>query len=316
MKDKKTRSTLLLLLTAVIWGAAFVAQSVGGESVGSLTFNGMRSLIGSVVLLPVIFMSDRKQKKNLCDSGSKSTRKNSKELWIGGILCGLIFCIASNVQQIGITETTVGKAGFITALYIVIVPILGIFVGKKVGKQIWAGVLLAVAGLYFLCMNGESFVISKGDVLIFFCSILFSFHILAIDHFSPKVDGVCLSCIQFFVSGVISMILAFWLENPQWRSIVQAGIPLLYTGVLSSGVGYTLQILGQRDADPTVASLVLSLESVFSVLAGWMILNQGLSETELLGCVLMFAAIILAQLPEKLFGKKKKCCFSQESGLS
>ena len=287
MKTGQMRNSLLLLLTAFIWGAAFVAQSVGGEAVGCFTFNGVRSLIGALVLLPVIWLMDSKKKEN------------QKTLITGGICCGVMLCIASNFQQFGISFTTVGKAGFITAMYILIVPILGLFMKKKPGLQVWLGVVLAVMGLYLLCMTSGSFSLSKGDFLVLICAGFFSLHILIIDYFSPKVDGVRMSCIQFLVCGILSMVMAFIFETPEVSVILSGWLPILYAGVLSCGVAYTLQIVGQKNMDPTVASLILSLESVFSVLAGWLILNQTLSLRELSGCVLMFLAIILAQLPQK-----------------
>ena len=287
MKTGQMRNSLLLLLTAFIWGAAFVAQSVGGEAVGCFTFNGVRSLIGALVLLPVIWLMDAKKKED------------QKTLITGGICCGVMLCIASNFQQFGISFTTVGKAGFITAMYILIVPILGLFMKKKPGLQVWLGVVLAVMGLYLLCMTSGSFSLSKGDFLVLICAGFFSLHILIIDYFSPKVDGVRMSCIQFLVCGILSMVMAFIFETPEVSVILSGWLPILYAGVLSCGVAYTLQIVGQKNMDPTVASLILSLESVFSVLAGWLILNQTLSLRELSGCVLMFLAIILAQLPQK-----------------
>ena len=299
MKTGQMRNTLLLFLTAFIWGVAFVAQSVGGEQVGCFTFNGVRSLIGAVVLLLVIAFLDGQKKRELGEKEFQAQKGDFKTLLLGGVCCGVMLCIASNFQQYGISFTTVGKAGFITALYIIIVPVLGLFMKKKVGAKIWIGVALATAGLYLLCMTSESFSVSKGDLLVLVCAGFFSLHILIIDHFSPKCDGVRLSCIQFFVCGVISMAAAFLLETPNLTTILSGWLPILYAGVMSCGVAYTLQIIGQKNMDPTVASLILSLESVFSVLAGWGLLNQKLSARELFGCVLMFAAILLAQLPEK-----------------
>ena len=205
---------------------------------------------------------------------------------------------ASSLQQIGLKYTTAGKAGFITAFYIVIVPVLGIFLHKKIGWKIWLAVVLALAGLYFLCIT-ESFSIGKGDVLIFLCALIFAVHIMVIDYFSPKVDGVKMSCIQFFVCGILSLPFMFTIETPKAVAMTAAWMPLLYAGVLSCGVAYTLQILGQKNVNPAVASLILSLESCFSVLAGWIVLGERLSLRESAGCVLMFAAIILAQLPDK-----------------
>ena len=299
MKTGQMKNSLLLLLTAFIWGVAFVAQSVGGEAVGCFTFNGVRSLIGAAVLIPVIYFLDAQKKKELGEEKFLEQRGDKKTLLLGGICCGVMLCIASNFQQFGISFTTVGKAGFITAMYILIVPILGLFMKKRVGAKVWLGVVLATVGLYMLCMTSESFSLSKGDFLVLICAGFFSLHILIIDYFSPKVDGVRMSCIQFFVCGVISTAIAFVFENPSFSAILSGWLPILYAGVLSCGVAYTLQIVGQKNMDPTVASLILSLESVFSVLAGWVILHETLSMRELFGCVLMFLAIILAQLPEK-----------------
>ena len=299
MKKEQMKNSLLLLLTAFIWGVAFVAQSVGGEAVGCFTFNGVRSLIGAIVLIPVIFFLDGQKKKELGEEKFLEQKGDKKTLILGGICCGVMLCIASNFQQFGISFTTVGKAGFITAMYILIVPIFGLFMKKKVGAKVWIGVVLATIGLYMLCMTSESFSLSKGDFLVLICALFFSLHILIIDYFSPKVDGVRMSCIQFFVCGVISTAIAFVTASPSLHSILSGWLPILYAGVLSCGVAYTLQIVGQKNMDPTVASLILSLESVFSVLAGWVILNQTLSGREILGCILMFLAIILAQLPEK-----------------
>ncbi len=290
----KLKNSLQLLLAAIIWGVAFVAQSVGMDYVGGFTFNAARSLIGSAVLLPVIFFMDSRKKK----SGEEKKKENPRDLILGGISCGIILCLASNFQQFGIKYTTVGKAGFITACYIVIVPVLGIFLGKKCGPLIWAAVGLAVAGLYLLCMQ-EGFSIGKGDLLVMVCAFLFSLHILVIDYFSPRADGVKMSCIQFLVCGILSGIPALLFEHPHFSQLTAAWMPILYAGVLSCGVAYTLQILGQKDMNPTVASLILSLESCISVLAGWLILGQKLKPREMLGCLVMFAAIILAQLPQK-----------------
>ena len=299
MKTGTMKNSLLLFLTAFIWGVAFVAQSVGGDTVGCFTFNGVRSLLGALVLLPVISFLDKQKKKELSKEDYLAQRGDNKTLITGGICCGLMLCIASNFQQFGISFTTVGKAGFITAMYILIVPILGLFMKKKVGIKVWLGVVLSTIGLYLLCMTSERFSLSKGDLLVLVCAGFFSLHILIIDHFSPKVDGVRLSCIQFLVCGILSMAAAFLFEAPELGTILSGWIPIVYAGVFSCGVAYTLQIIGQKHMDPAVASLILSLESVFSVLAGWVILHQALSFRELAGCGLMFLAIILAQLPEK-----------------
>ena len=289
------KNSLLLLLTATIWGVAFVAQSVGMDYVGGFTFNMARSLIGSAVLLPVIWFMGRNSSKKAEEAQESSSRKDL--LW-GGLACGILMCLASNFQQFGIKYTTVGKAGFITACYIVLVPILGLFLKKKCSPFIWLAVAMSVAGLYLLCIT-DGFSIGKGDILVLICAVLFSFHILVIDYYSPKVDGVKLSCIQFLVCGILSGIPALIFEKPEMSAVLTAWQPILYAGVMSCGVAYTLQIIGQKNMNPTVASLILSLESCISVLAGWVILGQQLSTREIAGCVIMFAAIILAQLPQK-----------------
>ncbi|MEI3412767.1 MAG: DMT family transporter [Blautia sp.] len=300
------KNSLILLLTATIWGIAFVAQSEGGDAVGAFTFNSTRSLIGSLVLIPVIFLLNKiNPKDNKDESGVSSENSSSgnifsrnRTLILGGISCGICFFLASNFQQLGIQYTSVGKAGFITACYIVIVPILGLFMKKKCSPFIWAAVAMALVGLYLLCIT-DGFSIGKGDILVLICAVLFSLHILIIDYFSPKVDGVKMSCIQFFICGVLSAIPALIFEHPQLSAFQGAWGAILYAGVMSCGVAYTLQIVGQKNMDPTVASLILSLESCISVLAGWIILGQKLSMREIIGCVVMFTAIVLAQLPQK-----------------
>ena len=294
---KNTISAALLVLTALIWGVAFVAQSVGSEHVGPFTFLSSRSLIAGVALLPLIAFRRR-------TSPAPKTPADRRNLWIGGLLCGCALTVASAFQQIGIAETTVGKAGFITALYIVIVPLFGLFLKKRVPLMVWLGVVLAAVGMYLLCIT-EGFSISRGDFFVLLCAACYSVHILVIDHFSPRVDGVRMACIQFFTCGILSGIVMLIAEKPTADVLVAAWLPILYAGLLSSGVGYTLQIVAQKNVPPTIASLLMSLESVFSVLAGWVLLGQALSLRELLGCVLVFAAILLAQLPENLFSRRR-----------
>lgn len=295
----RSRGIFMLSLAAFIWGTAFVAQSVGMDYVGPFTFNAVRFLIGGTVLLPLIIwmqMAKAKKTENSAAAIPVTPAGDSSVLVKAGFYCGVVLFISAAFQQIGIIYTTVGKAGFITTLYIVIVPILGLFFDKKVPYIIWICVVLAVVGMYLLCIN-ESFTLSKGDFFILVCAFCFSIHILVIDHYSPLVDGVKLSCLQFFVSGILSAIIAFILENPQISGLINGWIAILYAGVISCGIAYTLQILGQRDVTPVIASLLLSLESVFAVLSGWVILDEVLSFKELLGCVLIFIAILLAQLP-------------------
>ena len=294
MKTLPPKNLFILFLTALIWGTAFVAQAVGMDHIGPFAFNAARSFVGGAALIPVIFFFNRFK----TDGQRQQERANQKTLILGGVCCGLALGVASCLQQVGIKYTTVGKAGFITAMYIVIVPILGIFLGKRVGLKLWISVAIAIAGLYLLCMSG-TLTLQKGDLLVILCAIAFSVHILVIDHFSPKVDGVKMSCVQFFVAGLLSLAVMLLFEGaPAARDVALSWAPILYCGVLSSGVAYTLQIIGQKGVNPTIASLVLSLESVISVLAGWVILGQSMTGRELLGCVLMFAAIVLAQLPE------------------
>ncbi len=297
MDKKAMRSNLLLALAALIWGAAFVAQSVGMEYVGGFTFNGCRFLIGGVVLIPLIFYGERRQAEKEKETG-KSWWQRHKTGVAGGVCCGAILFVASSFQQFGVARTTVGKAGFITALYIIIVPLFGIFLKKKIPWSLWVSVSLATAGMYLLCMTG-GLGVNLGDVYVFVCAICFSFHILAIDYFSPKGDGVVISCAQFFTAGVISWIMTSVFEKPNLQSIMAAWAPILYAGIMSCGVAYTLQVVGQKNTDPVLASLILSLESAFSLIAGWVILGQKLSPKELGGCALVFGAIILAQVPAK-----------------
>ena len=305
MDKKKMRANLMLLLTALIWGSAFVAQKSGMEYVGPFTFNGVRFMVATIVLLPVIYLMGRINAKNSATENAVTAEKKAaqrKTLIIGGICCGICLFIASSLQQIGLIYTTAGKGGFITALYIVLVPILGLFLRRKVRKLVWLCVAIAAVGLYLLCMPAGGFDINglnKGDLIMLLCAVCFSFHILIIDHFSPKTDGVKLSCIQFFVCSLISLIPMFAFETISLSVLMDCAVPILYTGVLSSGVGYTLQVVAQKDTDPTIASLLMSLESVFSVIAGVIILHEVMAGREIMGCVLMFAAIIMAQLPAK-----------------
>lgn len=310
MEKTKWKNTVLLLLTAVIWGFAFVAQSVGMDYVGCFTFNCVRNLIGGLVLLPCIYLLGRIEKKETAQGdaaarGQAGKGYDRKTLLTGGVCCGVLLCVASNLQQLGIQSTSVGKAGFLTALYIVIVPILGMLFGKKCGLQVWIGVVVALAGFYLLSVK-EGFRLEAADMYLLGGALLFSVHILTIDHFSPKVDGVKMSCIQFFVCGILSGIVMLFTEQPTFGAIFAARLPILYAGVLSCGVAYTLQIVGQRNFNPTIASLLLSLESVFSVLAGWFVLQQKLSARELFGCFLIFCAVILAQLPDFKKAKDKQ----------
>lgn len=293
--SKKMRANLLLLLTAFIWGTAFVAQIKGMDNLGPFSYAAARNFVGGLFLIPVALYFRAKDKTQRT---KEEAAYEKKHLILGGIFCGLALFVAGSLQQVGLAYTTAGKAGFITALYIVIVPILGIFIGKKVRPIIWGCVAVAALGLYLLSIT-SGFSISKGDFLILLCALGFSIHILVIDYFSPKTDGVSMSCIQFFVVSVCSAVVMLIFEEPSWVNIVEAWMPIIYAGVLSSGVGYTLQIVAQRDTDPTTASLLMSLESVFALIAGMVALHEVMSGRQILGCVLMFGALIVAQLPEK-----------------
>lgn len=302
MDKKKVISILLLGLTAFIWGSAFVAQSVGMDYIGPFTFITVRSFLGGAVLLPVILWMDRVKNKGglfkQADKHQGRMKESNKMLFVGGACCGTVMAIGSSMQQIGIKYTTVGKAGFITALYIVIVPVLGIFLKKKVRIIVWFSVLLASVGLYFITMT-DNLSLQKGDYYMLLCAFCFSIHILVIDHFSPRVDGIRMSCIQLFVCGILCSIPMLVVEHPSVSSIMAAGIPILYAGIMSSGIAYTLQIVAQKNVNHVLASLICSLESVFAALCGWIILKEKLTLKELFGCIIVFAAIILAQMPER-----------------
>lgn len=284
MKKQNILGMLLLLLAATVWGIAFVAQSVGTNHLNAFAFNSIRNAIGVVVLLPVLGVTRRRP-------------LFTKDLIIGGTICGIALCIASNFQQLGIEHSTVGKSAFITTLYIVLVPVMGLFLKKKVSLQVWVSVVLAMIGLFLLCMKNEAFVLGIGDIYLILCALFFTIQILCVDHYVQKVDGVALSIMQFFVTAVLSGIGMLFTGLPSWSDITGAAIPLLYAGAISSGVGYTLQIVGQKMLPATVASLIMSLESVIAALAGWVILHEVLSEKELIGCALVFTAVILTQLP-------------------
>ena len=300
--NRQIRGSIMLFMTALIWGTAFVAQKSGMDTVSPVAFNGIRTLIGAVSLLPVIAIMNMRQ-----GAKAENTKEQKKLLWIGGVCCGLFLMAAGNVQQIGICYTTAGKTGFITALYVILVPLMGLLLGKRIRPIFWACVVASAVGLYLLCIPAEGGFgnINKGDIIVFICAFLFAGHILCIDYFSPKVDGVKLSCIQFFVAGGVSCVLMLFIDPALGYTLptlsdLQAGwFPLFYAGVMSCGVAYTFQVVAQADVNPTLASMLLCLESVFAVLAGAVLLGEGMGLREIIGCVLMFAAILVAQLPSK-----------------
>ncbi len=291
-KNHSARGNIMLIIAALIWGTSFVAQSVGMEYVGPFTFNAVRSFIGSAALVPFIFLFDR-----IGFSPKKMNRTEKLFLIKGGVICGFIVFAASSLQQIGIKYTTAGKAGFLTALYIVILPIIGLFLKKRSGFNVYIAVVIAVCGMYLLCIKKESVSLNYGDIMVIGCAFFYSLHIIVIDYFAPKTDCVRLSCIQFLINGIISSVFMFIFEKPDLNFIIAARVPILYSGLLSSGIAFTFQIIAQRYTKPVVASLLMSLESVFAVLAGWLVLKEVLSMRELFGCILIFAAVILAQLP-------------------
>lgn len=309
MKNQ-AKSSLLLFLAAVIWGCAFVAQSVSMDYIEPFTFNCVRNIIGSAVLVPCIWLLDRwkagSEEGQQAQKSQEEKRKAGKTLWMGGICCGIALCIASNLQQFGILYASVGKAGFLTALYIIIVPVLGIFLGRKPGKKLWIAVVLALFGMYLLCMKAGNLAPGTGDIMLLLCAAVFSIHILIIDKYTNLVDGVRLSAIQFLVCGILSGIAMFVWETPTIAAILAAWVPVLYAGVFSSGVAYTLQVVGQKGMNPVIATLILSLESVVSALSGWILLGQILSTREIAGCIIVFIAIILAQLPEQKLLEKRE----------
>ncbi|MBO4979003.1 MAG: DMT family transporter [Clostridia bacterium] len=297
------KGNILLFLTTLIWGCTFVAQDVAMEHIGPFEYQAVRSIIGAVVLLPVIFILDFKKKRS--GDWQPMPIETRKELVFGGIVCGFCLCVASCFQQVGIAlGTSAGKAGFITAMYILFVPIIGLFLGKRVAPHFWLCLALAVAGLYLLCITGADKGVTVGDFMTLMCAIAFAFQILAIDRFAPRVDCLKLSCIQFFVSGVFSAIPMFIFEGFNPDKIVAALGPILFAGVLSCGVAYTLQTVGQKYTEPTVGSLIMSFESFFAVVAESVILWVIPSGREILGCLLMLAAILLSQM--QIGGKKKK----------
>ena len=301
--SKKLKSDIMLLITAIIWGSAFVAQKAG-TVLEPFTYNGMRMLIGGLVLIPVIFLFKKINKEDP-DSVPKTElekQAEKKTLMIGGLSCGVVLCIASSLQQFGMFfDTDAGKTGFITSLYIVIVPILGLFLHKKVKPVIWFCVALGAVGFYLLCMAGKggSFTLTTGDMFVLLCAFAFSCHILVVDYFAPKCDGIKLSCIQFLTAGIIGIVCMLIFESPVIADILDCWLPILYCGVFSSGIAYTLQVLGQEHAEPSVASLILSLESVFAVLFGVLLIGESLTLYEGIGCVVIFIAVIISQLPSK-----------------
>lgn len=311
MYKNSWKGAILLLIGSFIWGTTFVAQSMGTNHLDAFSFNCIRNFIGVFALIPVLLwqICTKKEDMNIvqnCSSCDISTKPHpiqllravfTRDLFLGGLVTGTALCLASNFQQMGIEHSTVGKSAFITTLYIVFVPLLGLFFQKKLPLQIWCGVVLAMTGLYLLCMKNETFVLEIGDIYLLLCAFFFTIQITAVDYFAPKVNCIALSMMQFLVTAILSGICMIFHELPTFENILGAMFPLLYAGVLSSGVAYTFQIIGQKHLAPAVASLIMSLESVFATLAGWVVLKEYLSTKEFIGCALVFSAVILTQLP-------------------
>lgn len=293
---KNLKGSIILLITALIWGTSFVAQSEGMKHIQPFTYNAIRTLIGGIVLVPVILIF-----KTIAKRSSDYQKVDVKITLIGGVFCGIALFVASSFQQVGIVYTTAGKSGFITALYVIIVPLIELLLGRKQGRKIWLCVIMAIAGFYLLCINGD-FSINFGDALTLACAVFFAVHIIVIDRFLERgADGMVMACVQFFAAGLIMTVCMLLFETPRLDKIYIAGFSILYAGVMSSSVAYTMQIIGQRYTAPTIATLIMSLESVFAVLSGWLILGEQLSLKELSGCCLVFAAVIISQvsLPER-----------------
>ncbi len=299
MNKQKLKGNLMMLLTALIWGTAFVAQSNAMNNVDPFSFMAARYLLGALVLLPVIAVFSK-----------RSASKDHQTLWLGGISCGCVLFIASALQQYGLVYTTTAKAGFITTLYVIFVPVAGLFFHRRPAWIIWPAVVLSTIGFYLLCMT-DGFTLQIGDLLVLLCAIAFTAHIMVIDYFSPKVDGVKMSCIQFLICGSLSLMAALLLGPSSHAALGAAWLPILYTGILSSGVAYTLQILAQKFTDAVMVSLIGSLEAVFATLAGFVFWKLGYIDNgdvtlrQLAGCALVFVAVILVQLPLPSLTKRK-----------
>ncbi|MBP5653623.1 MAG: DMT family transporter [Lachnospiraceae bacterium] len=292
---KRWQANMLLLLAAIIWGAAFTAQSVGMEHLGPFSFNAIRFLLGGIVMLPFVALRQRSLKK----SESGPAPGLSKRVILTGVICGLLLTMANSIQQIGLLYTSPGKAGFITALYVIIVPVIGLFFGSRHTLRLWISVAIAVVGMYLLCVS-DSFTIEKGDILIIICAFIFAVHIMTVDKKAHDLDGMTISCIQFLTTGILcSVIVPFTDEVITFEAVKAAAVPLLYAGIFSCSFAYTFQIVGQQHTTPTAASLLLSTESVFAAIAAWVLIGDTMTAREIIGGLLSFFAVILSQLPSK-----------------
>lgn len=294
--------SFLLLLTATIWGVAFVAQSVGMDHVGPLTFVAARSVVAVIALVPVVWFLGRRTRKR---ETKVQQACDKRTFWGGGLLCGTLLFMGMMTQQIGLVYTTVGKAGFITTTYVVLVPLLGIVLGRKIGLRMWLAVLFALAGLYFLCVKQGEFSIGIGDSIVLLCAFFYTIQITCVDHFVQKIDSITLNFMQMAVCAVLGVIVAVIFEDPSWNTLAAAALPILYAGVCSSAMGFTFQTVAQERVSPTVAALIMSLESCISAIAGWALLGEVMNGREILGCVLMFCGIVLSQLPASLVFRRE-----------
>lgn len=307
MKNGSLKSTLLLLLIAMIWGTSFIGQKVGMEDIGPYFFVAFRMLFAGIALIPVYLLSEKSGEKALARAGAVRSAAEKQQMVragiVGGFFCGIVVYCGNTMQQIGLVTTTAGKAAFITALYIILVPILGIFLKHRTGWNVWAGAVLAVIGLYLLCLTKGDFHFAAGDLIILIGAFFWAAHILVMDHFAPRANVALIVCIQSFTASAVGFVLAFIMEDFAWSDVAGALPSLLYVAIFCSAVAYSVQGIAQRDADPTVASIVMSLESVFAVISGFLLLHETLTGREILGCAIMFAAIILSQLPSKGAGE-------------
>lgn len=294
--NKQVKGSLSIMTATIIWGSTFVAQSVGMDHIGPFTFQAVRCLLGMLILLPIIFLSDR----FTCSERAENfiSRWRNPQLWKAGLFCGTPLFIAVNLQQMGMVYTDAGKAGFLTAMYIIFVPILGIFLKQKPSKWIPLSVLLGVVGLYFLSCMGVT-QISPGDMLVLACALAFAVQIICVDKFANQVDCLRLNCISALLCAILSGLVAIIKETPNLESVIRCAGPLAYAGFLSTGIAYSLQNIGQKHLPPAAASLLMSMESVFAVLSGWIVLGERLTKWEGIGCALVFIAVILSQLPDK-----------------
>ena len=305
MKNKQMFGNLLLILGAFVWGMAFAFQRAGMESIEPITFTSARMALAALAAGSAALFLRKRAPETESPAQAKARRRATVS---GGIVCGLFLTAASIYQQTGIVTTSAGKAGFITALYILLVPLLNLVLFKKrCGLHVWIAIAIGVAGMYLLCMK-ENLTLARGDIQLCICALLFSGQILACAYYSRRGDPVCIAAVQLLTVAVIAGVLAFIAEEPSWDKLRAAAVPILYCGIMSGGVGYTLQMVAQRCTDPTVASLLMSLESVFAVLGGALLLHERMSGRELLGCAIMFAAIVLVQLP----APKRKRALSTE----